>query len=157
MMRVTVLGCGGSGGVPLSDGTWGDCDPAEPRNRRRRPSILLRHDDSHILVDTGPDMREQLVDAGCRTLDAVLFTHAHADHVHGIDDLRAFNYRTGRAIDAWGTRETLAAIRQRFGYVFDLLPEEVEMYPPQLRAPEIHVHIAVAGNEVSPFDQAHDG
>src|SRR3546814_14860138 len=84
-------------------------------------------------------MRYQLIEAGCRTLDAVLFTHAHADHVHGIDDLRAFNYRMGRVIDAWGTRETLTAIRQRFGYAFDLLPEDAEMYRPQLRSEERRV------------------
>src|SRR3546814_17548499 len=98
-------------------------------------------------------MREQLIDAGCRTLDAVLFTHAHADHVPGIDDLRAFNYRMGRVIDAWGTRETLPAIRQRFGYAFDLLPEDAEMYRPPLRAHDRDGPFPKAGIEVTPNHQ----
>ena len=155
MMRVTVLGCGSSGGVPLSDGTWGSCDPSEPRNRRRRPSILVESADTRILVDTGPDMRDQLIDAGCDRLDGILFTHAHADHTHGIDDLRAFNYRTGRPIDAWGTEATLAPIRKRFGYVFDLLPEGSEMYRPQLRAHTISGPFKVGPVPVTPFDQDH--
>ncbi|MFN4089807.1 MAG: MBL fold metallo-hydrolase [Alphaproteobacteria bacterium] len=154
-MRVTVLGCGSSGGVPLSDGTWGKCDPAESRNRRRRPSILIERDGTTILVDTGPDMREQLLDAGCDRIDAILFTHAHADHVHGLDDLRAFNYRTGHAIDAWGSAETLDGIRRRFGYVFDLLPEGSEMYRPQVRAHVIGGPFAVGGIGIVPYEQDH--
>lgn len=155
MMRVRVLGCGGSGGVPLSDGTWGSCDPTEPRNRRRRPAILIERDETRILVDTPPEIRDQLIDAGCQHLSAVLFTHAHADHVHGIDDLRAFNYRSGGPIDAWGTEETLAQIDRRFGYVFDLLPEGSEMYRPQLRAHVIDGPFEVEGVPVVPFEQDH--
>jgi len=155
MMQVTLLGCGSSGGVPLSDGTWGTCDPTNPRNRRRRPSILVESDGMRILVDTGPDMRDQLIDAGCDRLDGILFTHAHADHIHGIDDLRAFNYSSGRPIDAWGTEATLAPIRKRFGYVFDLLPAGSEMYRPQLRAHTIAGPFSVGSVPVVPFDQDH--
>src|SRR5690606_36670858 len=155
MMRVRVLGCGGSGGVPLSDGTWGSCDPTEPRNRRRRPAILVERGETRILVDTPPEIRDQLIDADCQHLSAVLFTHAHADHVHGIDDLRAFNYRSGGPIDAWGTDETLPQIDRRFGYVFGLLPEGSEMFRPQLRAHVIDGPFEVEGVPVVPFEQDH--
>src|SRR5262245_56225395 len=87
-MRVTILGCGGSGGVPLITGNWGRCDPANPKNRRRRVSILIEAQGQAILVDTSPDLRMQLLDAGVAHIDAVLYTHDHADHCHGIDDLR---------------------------------------------------------------------
>src|SRR3954470_24848887 len=87
-MKVTVLGCGGSGGVPLIGGNWGACNPANPKNRRRRVSVLVEHADATIVIDTSPDLRMQFLDAGVTRLDAVLFTHDHADHTHGIDDLR---------------------------------------------------------------------
>ncbi|MCG8355179.1 MAG: MBL fold metallo-hydrolase, partial [Kiloniellales bacterium] len=92
-MRVTVLGCGGSGGVPIADGTpggnWGACDTSNPRNRRRRVSILVETEGTTILVDATPDLRDQLIDAAVERIDALLITHAHADHCHGIDDLRS--------------------------------------------------------------------
>jgi len=91
-VRITILGCGSSGGVPRLGGHWGDCDPNNPKNRRRRCSILVEQDGpkgtTRVLIDSSPDMREQLLDAGVGELDAVLYTHAHADHVHGLDDLR---------------------------------------------------------------------
>src|SRR5690554_5757513 len=107
-MRVTVLGCGGSGGVPLIGGRWGACDPDDPRNRRRRVSLLVEQAGTTILVDTSPDLRAQLLDADVRRIDAVLWTHAHADHVHGIDDLRAVNRLMRRMIDVHADAETLA-------------------------------------------------
>ena len=87
-MRVTMLGCGPSWGVPRIGEIWGACDPTNPKNRRRRVSVLVEEGGATLLVDTSPDMRAQLLDAGVRRIDAVLFTHAHADHLHGIDDLR---------------------------------------------------------------------
>ena len=90
-MRVTVLGCGGSRGVPVIGQGWGDCNPADPRNRRLRPSVLVEQPGeggASILIDTSPDLRQQLLDTGVRRVDAVLWTHQHADHTHGIDELR---------------------------------------------------------------------
>ena len=98
-LRCTILGCGSSGGVPRLGGHWGDCDPENPKNSRRRCSILVQQDGPEgtttVLIDTSPDMRSQLLDAGIGRLDAVVYTHAHADHVHGLDDLRmvVFNMR----------------------------------------------------------------
>lgn len=121
-MRVTILGCGGSGGVPLADGTpgghWGACDPGNPRNRRRRVSIYLRQGDTACLVDTSPDLRLQILEAGIDRLDAVFFTHAHSDHAHGLDDLRALVYRRDAPIDAYMDAKTRAALTRRFAYAF---------------------------------------
>lgn len=124
MLRVTILGCGGSGGVPLlggqdEAGEWGDCDPTEPRNRRTRTSALVEGPGGgRLLIDAGPDLRAQLLAVGRARLDAVLFTHAHADHIMGIDDLRQINRITGQALPAFGTRATLSRLDDRFDYAF---------------------------------------
>lgn len=122
-MRVTILGCGTSSGVPRiggadGHGDWGDCDPAEPRNRRRRVSILVEAEGFRVLVDTGPDLRVQLLDAGVGDLDAVLYTHDHADHAHGIDDLRQVFHNRREPVDCYADATTWAVLRQRFAYVF---------------------------------------
>lgn len=124
MLTVTLLGTGGSAGVPLlggedERGNWGDCDPAEPRNRRTRTSALLEGPDGQrLLVDAGPDLRQQLLAVGKAKLDAILFTHAHADHILGIDDLRQVNRVTGKELPAFGTRTTLSRLDDRFDYAF---------------------------------------
>lgn len=132
-MRVTVLGCGGSGGVPLADGTpggnWGDCDPANPRNRRRRCSLLVETRGRALLLDTSPDLRPQLLDAGVARLDAVLFTHAHADHLHGLDELRALA-NAGGSIPAYIPRRDHADLTLRFGYAFASSQPPNKLYPP---------------------------
>jgi phosphoribosyl 1,2-cyclic phosphate phosphodiesterase len=117
-MKVTILGCGSSMGVPAVGNVWGSCDPANPRNARRRTSILLEQADSTILIDAGPDLRQQLLDAEVKTLTAVLFTHYHADHTQGIDDLRAFYLHSKYATPVYGTEQTLAEIHQRFPQMF---------------------------------------
>ena len=114
-----MLGCGTSFGVPRVGNDWGDCDPAEPRNRRRRVSILIEHEGARILVDTPPDLREQLLDARIDRIDAVIWTHDHADHVHGLDDLRALRHRRGAPLPGFARPETLAVLRRRFDYAFD--------------------------------------
>lgn len=117
-MKVRLLGCGSSGGVPTIGNVWGSCDPANPKNRRRRPSVLVESGGTRVLVDTSPDMREQLLDAGVAGFDAVLYTHDHADHVHGIDDLRIVRRHTTRNIDVYAGPDVLDRITRRFGYLF---------------------------------------
>jgi phosphoribosyl 1,2-cyclic phosphate phosphodiesterase len=132
-MRVTILGCGSSGGLPTLDHGWGQCDPTNPRNRRTRPSILVEEGETRVLVDTSPDLREQLLRVEVNRLDAVLFTHAHADHLHGIDDLRPINRAMGMPLDAFANAETLEAIRRRFGYVLEPWPDDAtNFYRPVL-------------------------
>src|SRR5215813_8517148 len=120
--RFTILGCGSSGGVPRPALGWGDCDPANPKNRRRRTSLLVERFNAvgvtRVLVDTSPDLREQLLDAGVDRLDAVLYTHEHADHTHGIDDLRALFIRHRRLVDVYLNERTAEVMRARFGYCF---------------------------------------
>lgn len=129
---VTILGCGSSGGVPRAGQGWGACDPAEPRNRRRRCSILVEQTGPRgvttVLIDTGPDLREQLIGAGVTRLDAVLYTHDHADHTHGIDDLRPIVLAMRRRIAVHADDITAATLRQRFGYCFASPPGSD--YPP---------------------------
>lgn len=118
-MKLRILGCGTSSGVPRIGNDWGDCDPAEPRNRRRRVSILVEHGGTRILVDTSPDLREQLLDAGVAELDAVIWTHDHADHCHGIDDLRQVFHARRAPVTGYARPDTLAALRRRFAYAFE--------------------------------------
>lgn len=118
-MKLTILGCGTSFGVPRIGGDWGDCDPNEPKNRRRRASILVEHDGTRILVDTSPDLREQLIDAGVDRLDAVLWTHDHADHCHGIDDLRQVYHVRGSPVPGFARPATLVSLSRRFSYVLE--------------------------------------
>jgi phosphoribosyl 1,2-cyclic phosphate phosphodiesterase len=119
---VTILGCGSSGGVPRVAQGWGRCDPAEPRNRRRRCSILVEREGAsgitRVLVDTAPDLREQLIEAEVKALDAVVFTHEHADHTHGIDDLRPLVIANRRRIPVHADERTLSLLHARFGYCF---------------------------------------
>lgn len=118
-LKVTILGCGGSGGVPLIGNNWGSCNPDQPRNRRRRVSILVETASTALVVDTSPDFREQMLAAGVTRLDGVLYTHAHADHLHGIDDLRSVNRMIGHELPVWGDAATIDRIRATFGYVFE--------------------------------------
>ncbi|MGH6977090.1 MAG: MBL fold metallo-hydrolase [Stellaceae bacterium] len=156
-MKVTILGCGPSWGVPRIGGDWGACDPANPKNRRRRVSILVEDGGRTILVDTSPDLREQLLDAGAGRIDAVLFTHAHADHLHGIDDLRGVNRIVKAAIPTYAKPATLAEIERRFAYVFvPLKPgREGQYYKPVLERHPIDGPFIAAGMAVTPFVQDH--
>ena len=143
----TILGCGSSGGVPRIGGDWGECDPTDPRNARRRCSLLVeRHDTggtTRVLVDTSPDMRAQLLDAGVGTLDAVIFTHNHADHVHGIDDLRQVVFNLRRRLQVWADGPTQEALYSRFGYAF-VQPKD-SPYPPILEMNTIQGDVTVTG------------
>ena len=118
-MKVRILGCGTSFGVPRIGNDWGECDPAEPRNRRTRSSILIESGGQRLLVDCGPDLRQQLLAAEVDRLDGVIITHDHADHCHGIDDLRAITQATGRALPIYGRQFVLDRLQTRFGYIFN--------------------------------------
>ncbi len=118
-MKLIMLGAGTSTGVPRIGNDWGACDPAEPRNRRTRVSIVVESaDGARLLVDTSTDLRHQLLDNNIDRLDAVFWTHDHADHCHGIDDLRPLRYGRAGPIPAFAADETVRRLRQRFGYVF---------------------------------------
>jgi len=118
-MKIRILGCGPSSGVPRIGNDWGACDPADPRNRRTRTSILFESGDRRLLVDCGPDLRQQLLSAGIGTADGVLVTHDHADHCHGIDDLRQVAANRGQPVPIHARPETLAGLAARFSYVFE--------------------------------------
>lgn len=131
--RFTVLGCGSSPGVPRIGGDWGVCDPENPKNRRRRCSLLAQRISptgrfTNVLVDTSPDLREQALSAGIASLDGVLYTHPHADHIHGIDDLRGFVMNMQRRVDVYADGPTMERLRAGFGYCFET-PAGSE-YPP---------------------------
>ncbi|NKE47071.1 MBL fold metallo-hydrolase [Roseomonas frigidaquae] len=161
-MRVTLLGCGGSAGVPQIGGTdgrgaWGVCDPADPRNRRSRTSAVVEDAAGRrLLIDAGPDLRNQFLSCGIATIDAVAFTHAHADHVLGIDDLRSVNRLTGTALDAFGSYSTLSQLGQRFDYAFRA-PTPPGFYRPALTARAIAPGetVTMAGMSVQVFRQDH--
>ena len=154
-MKVTVLGCGPSWGVPALGPDWGRCDPAEPRNRRRRCSLLVESRGSNVLIDMAPDLRQQLLDADVGRIDAVLLTHAHADHLHGIDDLRMASPLERQEIPLFGTLETLAEVEQRFGYALRPVPPGRRVYRPALTPHEIVGRFAAAGLPIVPFAQHH--
>ena len=162
-LRVTILGCGSSGGVPRVAQGWGRCDPSEPRNRRRRCSILVEREGpdgiTRVLIDTSPDLREQLIDAGVKALDAVVYTHEHADHTHGIDDLRPLAILMRQRIPVYANRDTLDLLQARFGYCFETPPGSE--YPPILTAHSIDnngiFEVSGHGGEISlqPFPLVH--
>ncbi len=154
-VKVTVLGCGGSLGVPMVGNVWGNCDPAEPRNRRRRPCILVETRATSVLVDTPPDLREGLLAAQVTRLDAVLYTHAHADHVHGIDDLRGLTFKTRQAIPGYCDAVTLGEIERRFGYAVSSVEMERKLYQPLMRPVLIDGAFRVGDLDIQPFVQDH--
>ena len=131
-LSFTILGCGSSGGVPRLGGQWGDCDPTNPKNNRRRCSLLITRTSgdqaTRVLIDTSPDLRSQLLDAGIGELNGVVYTHAHADHVHGIDDLRMIVFNTRAQLQVWADGDTGDALLSRFGYIF--VQPKGSAYPP---------------------------
>jgi phosphoribosyl 1,2-cyclic phosphate phosphodiesterase len=165
-LRVTILGCGSSGGVPRPGLGWGACDPHNPKNRRRRCSLLVERlagldggARTSVLIDTSPDLREQLLDAEVDWLDGIFYTHEHADHTHGIDDLRALFIRGRRRLDAYVDEATSRVLFHRFSYCFVTPPGSA--YPPILNehrvAPGTPVEIRGEGGPitVTPFLQDH--
>jgi phosphoribosyl 1,2-cyclic phosphate phosphodiesterase len=153
-VRVTILGCGTSGGVPRVGGTgeWGAADPADPRNRRQRCSILVQDRGKTILVDTSPDLRQQLLNAEVDRLDAVLWTHEHADQVHGIDDVRPYMLRQRAPIESWSDQRTYDILKYRFNYCFE---SGASFYHALYRHSVIEGPFMAAGLAVQPFVQDH--
>lgn len=117
-VKIRILGCGASGGVPMVGRGWGRCNPDNPKNRRLRTSALIRSEGQTILIDTSPDLRAQLLSAQVERIDALLYTHAHADHLHGIDDLRSINRVMQKAIPTYANEHTMFEIKERFKYIF---------------------------------------
>jgi phosphoribosyl 1,2-cyclic phosphate phosphodiesterase len=157
-VKLRVLGSGASSGTPAIDWGWGLCDPRNPKNVRTRPSILVETDDTRLLVDTPPELREQLIAAAVSTVDAVVYTHSHADHLHGIDDLRAINRARMAPLDAYADAQTLEVIRTRFSYVLEPLVEGASFY----YKPTLVPHVVADGESfmigsilVTAFEQSH--
>lgn len=160
-LRFTILGCGSSGGVPRLGGQWGDCDPTNPKNARKRCSMLVQRitdeGTTSVLIDTGPDMRQQLLDAGIGRLDGVIWTHAHADHVHGLDDLRMIVFNMRKRLPVWADGDTQNSLFARFGYAF-IQPDD-SPYPPILDMHSIHGDVTISGKGgdivLTPFKVGH--
>ena len=154
-MKVTILGCGPSAGVPLIGCDCGVCTSDNPKNKRTRSSILIESDTTTILIDASPDLREQALRENIRRIDALVMTHAHADHCHGIDEMRSFNYLSDAVIPIYADDKTLKDITQRFGYLF--LPPDTHWYRGALEPHIIRegVPFRVGDIELIPFMQEH--
>lgn len=149
--RLTILGCGTSSGVPRIGNDWGTCDPDEPRNCRTRVSIVVESPTTRLLIDTSPDMRAQFLAARIVDLDAVLWTHDHADHCHGLDDLRQVYHHRGSPVPAYARAETLRRLRQRFAYAFDGRGG----YPPIIEDHALPDQLSIGDIEICCVDQPH--
>ena len=157
-MKVTILGCGPSQGVPVIGNRWGDCDPANPKNRRSRPSIVIEQDGVTLLVDMSPDIRQQFLDNEINAVDAVLFTHLHYDHIGGIGELRTLSFLAKRRIGIYGTRVLLDTLKSNWGYLFAPdASDDANLYKPVAddRAFEYGVPFDAEGVEVLPFEMDH--
>ena len=152
-MKLRILGCGTSTGVPKIGNDWGRCDPDEPRNYRLRSSILVESAGERVLVDCGPDLRQQLIAAEVGHLDAVIITHAHGDHCHGIDELRPVSQALARPVPLYGRADVLAELQHRFTYAF----EQAEFYRPIAEAREIEDAWSFGDVAARFVDQPHGG
>ncbi|CAI3922832.1 MBL fold metallo-hydrolase [Commensalibacter papalotli (ex Botero et al. 2024)] len=162
-MKVTFLGCSGSGGVPMvggedGKGDWGACDPLETKNRRTRSSIVIETNlAKRIIIDTGPDIREQLLREQISKLDAVIYTHAHADHIAGLDELRSINRMIGKPIPIYATSETLQELENRFAYAFKPWTTAPHFFRPALDVNIVEYGdvFIVAEEKIQTFEQCH--
>lgn len=150
-MKVRILGCGTSSGVPRIGNDWGACDPGEPRNRRSRASILVSSRTTRILVDTSPDMRAQLLAANIAEIDAAIWTHDHADHCHGLDDLRQLYHARGHPVPGLARPATLDSLERRFAYAF----HGHDGYPPTVDAMILPDQLDIGDIKVRTVDQPH--
>ncbi|MFV0431299.1 MAG: MBL fold metallo-hydrolase [Alphaproteobacteria bacterium] len=156
-MKVTVLGSGGSTGTPAVELGWGACDSNNPKNRRLRPGLYVQKEDNSILVDTGPDLREQLLANKITQADAVIYTHAHADHTHGLNDVRSLNRLMNKALPAYMSVETHQQLSESFPWVFEEIPENKNFYKPTLEPKIItsNEYRTIADIDCQFFEQSH--
>ena len=152
-MKVRILGCGTSTGVPKIGNDWGRCDPHEPRNRRLRSSILVESDGERVLVDCGPDLREQLLEAEAGLLNAVIVTHAHGDHCHGIDELRPLAQALDGPVPLYAREDVLGELKERFAYAF----AQSDFYRPIVQPRELGEELSFGGARARFADQPHGG
>jgi phosphoribosyl 1,2-cyclic phosphate phosphodiesterase len=152
-VRVRILGCGTSTGVPKIGNEWGQCDPTDPRNYRLRSSILVESGGQYVLVDCGPDLRQQLLAANVGRVDSVIVTHDHGDHCHGLDDLRPIGAALGHAVPLHANNETLTSLEQRFAYAF----ARTEFYRPIVEAHELGTKWAFGQATARFVEQPHGG
>ena len=152
-MKIVVLGSGSSGGVPLIGNYWGNCNPSNPKNKRTRVSVYVEYNNKNILIDTSPELRQQALDNNLKKIDAVCWTHSHADHTNGIDDLRQFLWRSKKNLSVYASKNTLNALTTRFDYIFNKANSYFQ--------PPLNVNIIKPGDfkigelTVSAFEQIH--
>lgn len=157
-LKITILGCGNSAGTPAIGNHWGNCDPNEPRNRRLRPSIAVQSETTTLIIDTGPDFREQMNRENISRIDAVIYTHAHNDHIAGIDDLRVVRHRSKQLVNIYANTETIEEIQERFSYMFN---EGVISIYPQVLQPHVIPDsqfgrtLTIGDISMVPFNQDH--
>jgi len=154
-----LMGCSVSSGVPAIGNDWGACDPAEPKNRRNRPCVVVRSAKTTLIIDTGPDFRAQMNELQIRDMDAVLYSHAHSDHIMGIDELRIVKLRSRKLVDIYGNGATINELKQRFDYLFQDHPE-ISIYPkvvnPHVIGPDAFGKPMTIGDiTFTPFNQDH--
>ncbi len=157
-LKITIMGCGNAAGVPAIGNVWGACDPAEPRNRRSRAALAVQSAATSLVVDTGPDFRDQVNRAGITQIDAVIYTHPHSDHLNGIDELRYIRNRTKKLVPIYVDKPTLEELEQRFSYLF--IERHGGIYPrvldPQLITPaHLGQTLTIGDIGVVPFEQDH--
>lgn len=151
-----LAGCSVSSGVPAIGNDWGDCDPNEPKNRRDRPCAIVRSATTTIAIDTGPDFRKQMNDLDIATLDAVFYTHAHSDHIQGIDELRVIRNRMKKLVDVYGNEETMQTLLMRFDYMFmDKTHYRQALNPNVIKDSDLGKPIRIGDIEAMPFLQDH--
>lgn len=156
-MKITILGCGASAGVPLIGCECAVCQSPNPKNTRTRVSLLVESETTRILIDTSPDLRQQALRAQIKTVDAIILTHFHADHVHGIDDIRSFNFHRNDVIPLYSDAETLARMQHSFSYVFREPPKDKHWFRPAVvpRAIEAYQPFTIGDITLTPFWQDH--